>query len=92
MSAPALPVWVLLALPAALTVTGTVPVFCPSETVIVKTAVPVLPDTAVAVRVRASPAPPKTRLPLALGTSAGLLDWALIVRVRLRYRHREPSG
>ena len=55
------------------------PVAVPSETVTVRVAVPVLPETAVAVRVRLAPDPPKVRL--ALGTSVVFEEAALSFRL-----------
>ena len=70
---------VSLELPPALSVSASgVPVTVPSETVTVRFAVPVLPEAAVAVRVRLAPDPPKVTLEA--GTSVVLLEVALSVR------------
>jgi hypothetical protein len=73
------PVNVSLELPPAWSVSAVVPVAVPSETVTVMVAVPVLPEAAVAVRVRLAPDPPK--MTLDAGTSVLLLEVALSFRL-----------
>src|SRR5215208_6262306 len=80
MSAPPVPSVVLEPLPSAFRVMLTVPVSSPSSTVKVRTAVPVLPERAVAVSVLAAPVPPKVRLELVLGTSLVFEEVALSTR------------
>ena len=81
MSELASPTSVSLPLPPTLTLTvsGAPVACCPSLTVTVRTAVPVLPETAVAVSVLAAPSPPKVTLDA--GTSAALEEVALSVRL-----------
>jgi hypothetical protein len=76
-SVPATPVSLSLPLPPTVTVTSTVPLFCPSLTVTVRTAVPLRPSTAFTVIVRAARLPANTTLPV--GTSNGLEDATLSV-------------
>ena len=73
-----MPVIESLPLPPAITVMVTVPVVCPSETVIANTAVPVRPATAAIETLRLPPLPDSTTL--LFGTSCWLLEAADNVR------------
>jgi len=76
-SAPPPPVTVSVSLPPDRTVSWTMLVACPPLTVMVTTAVPVRPATALAATVRAAPLPAKAMLPF--GTSVLLPEEALSI-------------
>jgi hypothetical protein len=98
---PAVPVRTSSPFPPACTMTGTLLVEVPSDTVTVATAVPVRPDTVETVTVRVAPLPPKVTEPV--GTSAVLeevavrvsaaaeLSGSVTVRVRVPDRSSPPQ-